>query len=220
MLKYEREEEKARMAEELKAHKEQAKLANLKKKQIEKERAAAEKLKEKEERGKKKQELSKQTDEAKRKKDEAEEKRRLDLEEKAEKSKKQRALMMSFLVAPKPGDQPPATSVSGGILPDTETPVSSGNQKDSAKTSDSAKEAKSFDSETFRSLINSEIVPRKEPLFPELSVQAKSSRKRRTRKITVSVFTAGVQTNAFSEQPYAEEKEIQVISFMDQYLVF
>jgi hypothetical protein len=41
-------------------------------------------------------------------------------------------------------------------------------------------------------------------------VKAKSSRKRRTRKITVSVFTAGVQTNAFSEQPYAEEKEIQV----------
>lgn len=211
VLKYEREAEKNRLAEEAKKKKEEAKAQKEREKQEEKARKQKEREHAEEERRKekasrqaekerKKEEAAQARMELKRKKEEEKEEERkkqiLEKEEKArkmeEKTKKQQSMMKSFFSTNAGKSKPKGTE----SAPETTAkPVATD----------------VFDTEQFRALINSSGGQSGEtPLFQKLSKSAVASRTRRTRKVSVTVFVTMIAENPFTEQPYDEQKEILV----------
>jgi chromatin assembly factor 1 subunit A len=211
-LKYEREAEKPRLAQQAKRKKQQ----ELDAKKKEKEQATEEKRKEKERKKqeaeekkleveKQKQETTEARQEAKRKKtqekEEREEQKKKEIQQKEGALKKQQGMLMSFFAAPPAEKAPKVESVS--------KPSDSVAPTEAAESSISSGD---FDVDKFRSLIDSEEKPvpgRK--MFPRLSPQAIASRKRRTREVAVSVYvTVMPDGNAFDAQPFAEQQVIKV----------
>jgi len=219
VLKYERDEEKQRLAREAKAKKEaekeqakqqkeqQKKLAAEKKEQ-EKKLAAEEKEQQKklaaeekeqqkklaaakreEERERKKQEAAKAKEEAKRKREEekAEKKRKAE-----EKEEKQKARMMSFF---------------GQTTPPRKAKAPSRNRL----LSQDAPNASQFDTDAFwKSLGTADTHSSNPPPFKKLTNRAKQSRKRKTEVVSMTVFTTVLPDNPFDQQPYDEERTLQV----------
>ena len=221
VLKYEREAEKKRMAEQAKLKKQEEIEAKKRKKQeeleskkrekeLEKERKKLEAEKKKEEAEAKKQEAAKAREEAKQKKiAEKEEKKRVEEEKKRaveeSKTKKlnmQKACLMSFFAGPPSKKAKTETNSAGDS-----------NSNDLNEATELTKTAcDSFDVDNFRSLIDSaDSHETNKPMFSKLSQQAVSSRKRRTRKVALSVYvTVMPEEGAFDAQPFAEQREIMV----------
>ena len=201
VLKYEREVEKLRVAEDIKRQKEEKK----KQEKHEREKAKQEKLKEKEaklkekelveaqkkeEKQKKKEEATKLRDEKKREKEatEAAERKKTKAAE-AAKLEKQKARLMTFFGGAKTKKAAAENTGGGG----------GGNNS-----------ATRFDSSDFWSKIDSGDLPEK--LFSTLSESAKASRKRRTKRVPVSVYVTVYPENAFNAQPYAEPRTVEVLN--------
>lgn len=198
VLKFEREAEKQRLAFQAKKIKELEEEAKRK----EKEMAAEEKRKEKERKkevlDKKKQGASEARELEKRKK--AEERERLENEKKQKEESvrnKQKANFMSFFASPAT-----KSSSSGGAGGGKARPSFKPNMTNPIGT-------KSFDAVEFRSLINSK--PTNGPMFPSLSTSAIQSRRRRTRKVPVSVDVAVISDDSgFDAQHFVEQKVIHI----------
>jgi len=189
VLKFEREEEKARLLKEAKLQKEKSKADELADKQREKD---SEKKRRDEEKAAKKLEAAKEREEAKRKKDEEKElekmKKKQELEEKENKRK---ARMMSFFQQGSAKKKPKVAS----------RRVSKDVPKDDVPC---------FDVDAFRKLIDSKDDHICSNPFAKLSPRSKSSRRRQTAKVRVSVFVTVLSENAFAPQPYDEERTIVV----------
>lgn len=225
VLKFEREEEKLRLQKEAKIQKEQTKTQRQLKKQKEKEKAEEEKRKEKEEKELKKKEAAKAREELKRRKEEEREKEKEEQRsQKEEEIKKQRATMMSFLAAGRP-------SLSVGSLSSSEmggkgtAVLSNGCRTGAIGRSACPNEVDtSLDSDAFWSVIGlSHSGGNQMPPFHRLSRRARKSRKRRTRIVSVAVYTTADPTNSFGPQPYAEQRVIRIpnkykfLSFHEDY---
>ncbi|KAL3822817.1 hypothetical protein ACHAXA_005982 [Cyclostephanos tholiformis] len=195
VLKFEREEEKARLLRETKMQNKDT-TEDLAEKQREKQRQEEEKRNEKirqeeerrNEKKRKEEERELKKAEAMRLKNEEIEKKRQELEEKENKRK---ARMMSFF--------------------------STGSLKKKAKVLNSSALSNAvqadislFDSDAFRKLIDSRdsLVVTK-PFF-KLSPRSKACRRWKTNKVRVSVFVTVLSENAFAPQPYDEERVIIV----------
>ena len=202
VLKFEREAEKQRLAQQA----QRKKLQDMESKKKEKELALEEKKKEKErkrqEAEQKKMEVEKQKyearEEAKRKKaqEREDQKRKEELLSK-EKLQKQKACLMSFL----------STRSSGS----KESKVEAANPKN-LEANQNPVACADFDSQKFWSIIDAEdsSVTRR-PMFPTLSRDAILSRKRRTRRVPVSVYVTVMPDEiAFEAQPFAEQRIIMV----------
>eukprot|EP00934_Nitzschia_sp_Nitz4_P005677 Nitzschia sp. Nitz4//scaffold251_size28233//17903//21114//NITZ4_008134-RA/size28233-augustus-gene-0.12-mRNA-1//1//CDS//3329544244//5667//frame0 len=184
VLKFERDAEKQRLAQQAKRKKEMEAEA----KRREKELAAEEKRKEKERKLESIQEKKRQATEAKElEKQKKEEEKERQVQERQCLLNKQKATFKSFFSNPKRKNSDSADSSQV-----SQSPVNSKNDFDSAK---------------FRSLWNSTADA--QPLFPSLSKSADASRKRRTRKVPVSVFIT-VESNGFDAQPFAEQQTVHV----------
>jgi len=138
------------------------------------------------------------------KKREETEKKRKETESKMKLQKKQRSLMMSFF---SPGSK-------AACEKEDSNPMSKLRQKQSSQ--DGTKQSKiSFDVHKFRSCLDTFDEKGKacslegQPLFPKLSARARASRRRRTQRVSVSVFVS-TQSNEFGVQPYLEQKEIKI----------
>lgn len=204
VLKYEREAEKLRLVqlakkkkdEELESKKKEMerKKEEAEKKRLEKEREKLEATEARETEKKKKQEEKEKTQQAKIEKE----------EKKKAAAKKQKACLMSFFAKPKKAASP-------------QKAVSSTSQRNQDSSND-------FDPKAFRSSMNSTSEKFRGPLFPTLSAGAIQSRKRRTRKVPLTVHvTIMPDSNAFGEQPFAEQQTIQIpnkyrfLSFHEDY---
>eukprot|EP00984_Skeletonema_dohrnii_P016702 scaffold7466_cov119-Skeletonema_dohrnii-CCMP3373.AAC.8 len=169
VLKFEREEETARLLNKAKAQKQ-----------------AAENAKKEEEKERKKIEAAKEREAAKQKKAEEKEKEKLaKQQELEEKENKRKARMMSFF--------------SKGSAKKKQKLSSTPPKEDTIV----CKENASFDSDSFRRLIDSESKHSSTPF-------TKALRKRKTQNVRVSVFVTTMSDNPFSQQPYDEEKIITV----------
>lgn len=196
VLKYEREEEKVRLASAAKKQKESAKAktqSETKKKkalaaeQKKKERALAAEQKKKE-KELKKQAAAKEREDKKRKKEE--EKKKAE-QEQERKIKKQRTMMKSFFTH----QASPAKKT----------------KKSEPKETPVAPASPSVDSDNFWSRLNKPDQHVGGPLFPSLTSKAVASRKRRTRVVPVQVFATVLPSeNAFDQQPYAELQTIHI----------
>lgn len=209
VLKYEREAEKKRMAEQAKRRKLEEIEAKKREKELEKERKKLEAEKKKQEIEAKKDEATKAREEAKRKreveKEQKAEQKKVEEEEQKKKLGKQKACLISFFSGP---PKKKARTPSNGSAGELEIP-------DEPQPEESKKKAvDSFDVEAFRTSMNSSGNPAAGPLFPQLSAQAISSRKRRIGKVALSVYVTVEPENAFDAQPFAEEK---VMSFRNKY---
>ena len=184
VLKFEREEETARLLKEAKLQKQKSKADELAEKQREKER-------QEEEKQRKKAEAAKEREEAKRKKNEEKElkklKKKQEEEELANKNKKR---MASFFGVPAKKKQKLSSSASPKIVEQVDI--------------------ESFDTEAFRKSIDSHDEHVCKNPFLKLSPRSKESRRRKTKQVRVSVFVTVVPDNAFAPQPYDEEKTIIV----------
>ena len=211
VLKFEREAEKQRLAELAKKKKQE----ELESKRREKEQLAEEKRLEKERKKKeaedkklevekKKMEAAKAREEEKRKKTEEREKRE-EQKKKEEEQKnlslnKQKACLMSFF----------------GSTKEKQLEVGSKSEAFTTKpektrtVSDIPSEV--FDDKDFRSKINSlDSFDKISSPFGALSLNAKASRKRRTRRVPVSVYvTVMPEGGAWDAQPFAEHRVITI----------
>ncbi len=186
VLKYERDEEKARLLNDAK-----------KQKELEKQRVAEEKRKAKEllEETKKAEKVKKEEAKKVEKAQKQEEKERKKKEEdckKKQKAQKQRNFMRSFFE--------PATKAKSSI---NEKPNACGFK--SSPTSDS----NTHDSSEFWSLLGTSSYVDSKP-FTRVSNHATNSKKRRVRNIKVSVFAPSVSNNPFDQQVYYEERVISI----------
>ena len=210
VLRYEREEEKARLAAEAKAKKEAEKAAAIKRKMEEKlalaEKKKLELAKKKEDEARKKEELAQERARKKeeaelekvRKKEEAareaakkEEQERQASEKKKLELTKQKARMMSFFSRHSSDDKSKDDHAEDGY---TITPSE-----------------KLIDTDSFRSAINAGN-DKSSPLFSSLSSTARKSRRRRTKRVPVSVFVTVYPDDPFAVQPFAEQKEVIVLN--------
>jgi chromatin assembly factor 1 subunit A len=194
VLKFEREEEKARLLRETKMQNKD-KIKDLDEKQREKQRQEEEKrndkLRQEEERRneKKRKEEEKELKkaEAMRLKNEEIEKKRHELEEKENKRK---ARMMSFF--------------STGTVKKTKV------LNTSVLSNAAQADIHLFDSDAFRKLIDSQDTHVVTNPFLKLSPRSKECRRGKTNKVRVSVFVTVLSENAFAPQPYDEERVIIV----------
>lgn len=92
----------------------------------------------------------------------------------------------------------------------TEKSTVSAAEPSQAEPKDSPVKTNGFDAEHFHSCINSGEVGK--PLIDSLSRRALASRKRKSKRVTMTVFVSGANDdNPFAAQPvFAEEKEIEV----------
>uniref|UniRef100_A0A7S4MAW3 HMG box domain-containing protein n=1 Tax=Odontella aurita TaxID=265563 RepID=A0A7S4MAW3_9STRA len=207
-LKFEREEEKARLASEAKALKEKAKEKAKAEREAERKLAEEEKRKERDERKeevkRKKEEAARLREEAKKKKEvEAEEKRRKEEEERERAVKKQKARMMSFFG----GAKKIGVSSKQGQSGQNKTVVAGG------LSGGKGEGAASFDGDKFWSQLGSHNTSDSDVIDPplaNLSSSARRSRSRKTRKVSVTVFVTVMPQNAFERQPYDEERTVTV----------
>ena len=210
VLKYERDAEKQRLSQQAKEkklsqrlEKEAAKEAAAEEKRKEKERKKEEAARKKEEIEKKKQEAAQAREEAKLKKEQEREaqkkKEQEEMEQKKAKLNKQRARMKQFFTAP----QNPKRQKTEQMLP-KESPAAN----TCIAKSETTGPRDDFD---FRSVINSENCSLGgRPLFSGLSSKAVNSRKRRVRRVSVSVYVTVVPKDAWDVLPFAEQRVIQV----------
>ncbi len=186
VLKYEREEEKARLQREAKIQKDKERMQKLMEKEAEKDRK-------KEEVMKKQREKAKQEAEKELKKEEA--------------TKKQKARMMSFFKSTCTKEKADSSNCMGqGENPTLSLPKPSNPL---------------LDSEKFWKSLNSGGTSGK--IFSKLSCQAKNSRRRKTQKVKMRVFSSVVPDNPFEQQPFDEERTISIwnknkfLSFHEDY---
>jgi hypothetical protein len=192
VLKFEREEEKARLLRESKMRSLNTIAEDLAAKQVEKARLNEEKRNEKLrleeekriEKQRKEEEKEFKKAELIRLKNEENEKKKQELEEK---EKKRKARMMSFFSK---GSPPKKTKV--------------------VNTSVISVQAPSFDSDAFHKLIDSQDDHVDANPFAQRSPRSKASRRWKTNRIRVSVFVTVLSENAFAPQPYDEERVIIV----------
>jgi hypothetical protein len=213
VLKYEREEEKNRLAAHAKRQKEIAKEEARIRKQEEqmqrKERAAEEKRIEKE-RKKEQAEALKQQKAAE--KEEQERKERA-LKE-ASRKKQEKCLLSFFGNAATSSSQKSSQRHSISTSRSTTQEELRSNGIDSFPTTSMTSET--FPVEEFRSKITRSSLTGKLPIFPKLSLSARQSRRRRAKQITVPVYVTLYpegydESNPFSQQqPYAELQDVQV----------
>ncbi len=211
VLKFEREAEK-KLLEQLARKKKDEELEDKKR---ERERKKEELEKKKFEKEKEKQELAEARDAEKREKLKERERQSQQKKEQEEQKKelltKQKACLMSFFATSK--DCKDTNEHCVATTPET------------AGTESADYDSNDFDVDHFRTLIDSQTSANAcWPLFPSLSASAINSRKRRTRRIPVSVYvTVLPEANAFEEQPFAEQKIIHVpnkfrfLSFHEDY---
>jgi chromatin assembly factor 1 subunit A len=195
VLKFERAAEKVRLMEEAKLKKEEIKQEKLKELHKEKDQK-------KEEAAKKKEELAKKKEDEKQKKmlKEAEKKNK-EVSAKVSAIKKNKARLMTFFVAKESDASPKKASPVKAVL------------KPSTEAAD------------YWKLLNSVEKDTKEPLFQNLSRSAKSSVRRRTKRVPVTVDVSTVDSSdPFSNQhQYAEQKTIyfpnkyKFLSFVEDY---
>ncbi|KAL3790686.1 hypothetical protein HJC23_009786 [Cyclotella cryptica] len=188
VLKFEREEEKIRLLNEVKAQKAKDKAEELAEKQKEKERLEEERLNAKRVKEEEKAKAAKEREEAKQKKETEKLKQQREAEEK---ELKRKARMMTFFSIGNTKKKQKTKDLS------------------SSKASTNSVNPSSFDSRAFRSMINSEDGHVTNP-FARLSQGARSSRKRKTKDVKVSVYVTVLSDNPFAPQPYDEEKIISV----------
>jgi len=184
VLKYEREEEKARLLNDAKKQKELAK----KQKEAEIKRLEEERRKEKERlEESKRAEKAKMLEEKERKKKEA-------LLEKANKELKRKSRMLSFFKAP-PSSTPKRDAERAVCAPNTSND----------------KKASSFDSQNFWSSIGSgEANIPDRPFASALSSTAARSKRRKISTVNVRVFVPTVSDNPFKQDVYDEERMIPI----------
>jgi len=72
------------------------------------------------------------------------------------------------------------------------------------------KDATVMDSDQFWNILDSDTTPPDTPPFLTLSSKARSSRKKRTRKMSVTVFVNVQSENPFEPQPYDEERTVLI----------
>ena len=184
VLKFEREEEKARLLKEAKASQAKSKAEEQAAKQKEKERLEQERLAAKKLKDEQKAAAAKEREEAKleakRKKEAEKLKQQREAEEKEAKQKKR---MMSFFAAGNAKKKPKTHDTT-------------------AKTTLDEEVSTSFNGDAFRSMINSNKCHVTAP-FPK-------KRQQRTEEVKVSVHVTVVSDNPFGPQPYDEEKIISV----------
>lgn len=201
VLKFEREEEKARLIKEAKLRKQKSKTGELAEKQHEKgrleEERKADKKRKEEEKERKKTEAAKEREEVKRKKTEEKEqkesKKKQELEEKENKRKKR---MMSFF--------------SKGSVKKKQKVASAGAGASLSKDISEKVKISSFDCDAFRKSLNGDDAHIPTNPFAKLSPRSKASRRRKTDKVRISVFVTVLSENAFAPQPYDEERIITV----------
>ena len=175
VLKYERDEETARLLKEAKAQKQKSKDDELAAKQEEKQRKA------------------KEREEAKRKKIEEKELEKLKKKQEQEEAdnKNKKRMMSWFTGGTKKKQKKTSTTISSPKI-----------VKQAASSS--------FDSDAFRKLIDSQDEHVCKNPFAKLSSQSRATRRRKTQTVRISVFVTVVPENAFTPQPYDEEKTIEV----------
>lgn len=210
VLKFEREAEKKRLEQLARRKKDEEFEAKKREKERKKEKLEKKKL----EKEKEKLELTEAREAEKRQKMEERERqiqqKKMEAEQKKELLSKQKACLMSFFAASK--------EIKGSKQTFKTVPHAGAGTESDHDSSD-------FDVDQFRSLIDSLPPPEAcRPLFPTLSTSAIESRKRRTRRVPVSVYvTVMPDSNAFEEQPFAEQRIIQVpnkyrfLSFHEDY---
>lgn len=192
VLKFEREEEKARLFRESKLRSLYTMAEDLAAKQVEKARLDEEKRNEKLrleeekriEKQRKEEEKELKKAEMLRLKNEENEKKKQEVEEK---EKKRKARMLSFFSK---GSPPKKTKVVTSSVISVQAP--------------------SFDSDAFHKLIDSHDNHVDANPFAKRSLRAKASRRWKTNRIRVSVFVTVLSENAFAPQPYDEERVIIV----------
>jgi len=220
VLKYEREEEKARLILGAKAQKEKEKEQKEKEKaqkekertqkqierQKEKDRAEDEKRREKATKEEEKQiKLQVKLKEA------ANQKKKKDLEaaEGKEQANRQKARMMSFFKSPSVSHQKKCAA-SGASLKMSIKKVDKTNELRPTIKSNILSDAPVMDSDQFWTLISSDTPPPDTTPFLTLSSKARSSRKKKTQKLNVTVFVNVVSENPFEQQPYDEERTVLI----------
>jgi len=189
VLKFEREEEKARLFVEAKKIIEEARQ---KQNELTEEERLMEKKRKEEEKERKKQEAAKEREEAKRNRLEEKEREKLrKRKEMEEKDMKQKARMMTFFAKPRQKKKQRVSDTSAKLsIPSRDfTPI--------------------FDSDRFRAAIGSQDAHLSNP-FEKLSRRSRLARQRKTSKVNVSVFVTVLSDNPFSPQPYDDERVITV----------
>eukprot|EP00554_Chaetoceros_debilis_P006650 CAMPEP_0194077568 /NCGR_PEP_ID=MMETSP0149-20130528/4172_1 /TAXON_ID=122233 /ORGANISM="Chaetoceros debilis, Strain MM31A-1" /LENGTH=1581 /DNA_ID=CAMNT_0038758635 /DNA_START=124 /DNA_END=4869 /DNA_ORIENTATION=+ len=181
VLKYEREEEKARLLNSSKKQKDLEKQHQAEERRKEKQRAEEVRKAEKA-----KKEEARKIEKAQ-KLEEKERKRMKETAKKLEKTEKQKSMMRSFFASP------PAKAKSKSV--------------DQSKPACNLHE-KAHDSTKFWSMLA--LNEGDEKPFTKLSSRAVRSKKRRVRNTTVSVFAPTVSDNPFNQQVYYEERSISV----------
>ena len=184
VLKFEREEEKARLLKEAKASQAKNKAEEQAAKQKEKERVEQERLAAKKLKDEQKAAAAKEREEAKLEAKRKKEAEKLQQQREAEeKEAKQKKRMMSFFSAGTAKKKPKT--------------------QDTAATTPAVKEApSSFDSDAFRSMINSKD--------SHVAASFSKRKQQKTGEVKVSVHVTVVSENPFGPQPYDEEKIISV----------
>ena len=195
VLKFERDAEKQRLAEEAKARKlreqiakKKAKEEALEAKKREREEAAEEKRKQKEEAARAREEEKRKKEEEKLQKEEA---KKREQKKKQETFFKQKATFRSFFAAPK---------------------KEASDEKKTPTTSCADNAIESFDAESFRSKINSSPEPISFSMKGrKRSSSALASRKRKTKLVTVSVYkTVKADPSEWGALDYLEKTTIKV----------
>lgn len=212
-LKFQREQERARLAAEAKRKKEATKNVQAKKRKTlsedEKQAAQLEKQKDKErkkeeaaeERQKKKEAAARERAEAKRQKQlEKVEKEQKEKAVQQAKIQKQSAFLMSFLAAKPAAEKKTPKDV---VMP-VETAVK---VDEPARVSPVA----GFDIDAFRAGIGSESGDAKAAFLASVSSGSQKGRKRRTRRVPVSVCVT-VQPDDPFDQPYVEPRDVLVLN--------
>ena len=193
VLKFEREEEKARLLREVKSKKDEEQAEKQKEKARTEEERLLEKKRKEEEKELKKLEAAKEREDAKRKRTEEKENEKMKKQKEIEvKEEKRKARMMSFFAKPKENKKKQEVVVIAAKDIPVATPVNA-----------------SFDSDAFRKLIDSQDSHTSNP-FTTLSRRSRHSRQRKTEKVNVSVFVTVLSDNPFAPQPYDEERVISV----------
>lgn len=214
VLKFDREAEMQRLAQLVRRQKDQEQEAKRQEKERKKEEAEKKRLEKENE----KLEAAQAKEAEKRKKTEKRERQEQEKKQKEQQKKqilnKQKACLMSFFAKPA-SKQSKSTEEPSRVADSVDKEAKNGEESTS----------NDFKPDDFRSLIDSQQPSERcLPLFPSLSNSAIQSRKRRTRRVPLSVYvTVMPESNGFDEQPFAEQQIIHIpnkyrfLSFHEDY---
>ncbi|KAL7548317.1 hypothetical protein ACHAWF_011608, partial [Thalassiosira exigua] len=185
VLKFEREEEKARLLKEVKLQKQKEQAGKQRERELEFKRREEERQQKKLVAAKEREEVRrKKNEEKEREKQKKEEERRKKEVEAEEREIKRKGRMMSFFAI--------------------------GSAKKKQKVLASAPQEAFHDSDAFFKLIDSQDEHISHNPFSKMSFKSRTSRRRKTGRVRVSVFVTVLSENAFAPQPYDEERTIIV----------